>query len=294
MTRAKPNCFNALHQLSRRLKQGEKLSAIVANFDNKGPKSVCGLGASESGALVNLVRHLPLECRSIFGRAVAEFGIVKGPVTHAALAALALRVGFQPELVGDDWSVSMRNTEESVIRASKRLVDDFRSAPPGLRKSATANDVAKMARISRAFDLVLAELSSQLPMPAFEAEKAHVINLFEKRVFDDWLFSLSEECPAQIDVSKISELQGIIGKHKASAEQEGFFEKTFAFEFHIPDLLASSLYHGFLVWANLRIPSSAFQNKSIRWYIFKYHIFFLYIPVLVFCSMDCDTNTYHF
>ena len=230
MTRAKPNCFNALHQLSRRLKQGEKLSVVIANFDSKGPKSVCGLGPSESGALVNLVHHLPLECRSIFGKAVAEFGIVKGPVTHAALAAHALRVGFQPDLVGDDWSLSMRNTEESVIRASKRLVDDFRIAPPGLRKSATANDVAKMARISRAFDLVLSELSSQLPMPAFEAEKAHGNRLFEKRVFDDWLYSLREECPSQIDVLKVSELQGILAKDKASAEQEGCFEKPLLLE----------------------------------------------------------------
>ena len=135
-TRAKPNCFNALHQLSRRLKQGEKLSAVVGSADagSKVSKSIFGMGLAESGAVVNLVHHLPLECRAVFGKAVAEFGIAKGPVTHAALAAHQIRVGYQPELISDDWSMNMRNTEESVIRASKRLVEDFRQAPLVLDK----------------------------------------------------------------------------------------------------------------------------------------------------------------
>ena len=221
MTRAKPNAFNALHQLSRRLKHGEKLSAIVGNLDSgKIPRSIFGMGAGETSAVINLVHHLPLECRQIFGAAVAEFGIVKGPVTHAAIGAPSIRVGFQPELISDDWSVNMRNTEESVVRACKRLVQDFRSCPPGLRKSATAPEVGRMCRISRAFDLVLQELAAQLPGSVFENEKPTVVGYFEKRAFDDYLFALSEECPAQIDLTKVTEIHAILAKNKASVEKE--------------------------------------------------------------------------
>ena len=248
-TRAKPNCFNALHQLSRRLKQGEKLSAVVGSADagSKVSKSIFGMGLAESGAVVNLVHHLPLECRAVFGKAVAEFGIAKGPVTHAALAAHQIRVGYQPELISDDWSMNMRNTEESVIRASKRLVEDFRQAPPGLRKSATAPDVAKMARISRAFDLVLAELSSQLPGSVFDAEKDSLVSLFEQRVFDDYLFALTEECPMQIDVTKISEMNTILVKNKASAEKD-IYGKGSVYQFFVSkDLFSKKDIYGIYV-----------------------------------------------
>eukprot|EP00435_Cladocopium_sp_Y103_P013890 s1776_g3.t1 len=182
-TRSKPNCFNALHQIARRCKQGEKLSAVVGNFDSgKYPKSVFGMGPGESGAVVNLVHHLPLECRQILGNAVAEFGIARGPVTHAAIASVNIRVGFQPDLISDEWSVNMRNSEDSVIRTCKRLVMDFKMAPPGLRKSTTAAEVARMTRICRAFDLFMAELASQLPGNSFDAEKPVIIGLFEKKV----------------------------------------------------------------------------------------------------------------
>ena len=220
MTRAKPNCFNALHQLSRRLKHGEKLSAVVGNFDSgKYPKSVFGMGPAESAAVINLVHHLPLECREILGKAVAEFGIAKGPVTHAAIGSPNFRVGFQPELISEEWSVNMRNSEDSVVRTCKRLVEDFKQAPPGLRRSATAPDVAKMVRICKAFDLLMAELAAKLPGSAFDAEKPALVSLFEKRVFDDYLYSLSDECPATIDMSKVSEISAIISKHKASVEK---------------------------------------------------------------------------
>ncbi|CAK9095039.1 unnamed protein product [Durusdinium trenchii] len=221
MTRAKPNCFNALHQIYRRLKQGKKLSSVVGNFDSgKIPKSIFGMGAQESGAIVNLVHHLPLECRAIFGNAVAEFGIAKGPVTHAAIAAPHIRVGYQPDLMAEEWSINLRNTEESVTRAAKRLVEDYRQAPPGLRKSATAPDVAKMARISRAFDLLLGEFAGKVPSSVFEAEKPSLVSLFENRVLDDYLYTLTEECPAQIDLTKVSEIGVILANNKAAQEKE--------------------------------------------------------------------------
>eukprot|EP00435_Cladocopium_sp_Y103_P005239 s5105_g1.t1 len=118
----------------------------------------------------------------ILGNAVAEFGIARGPVTHAAISAVNIRVGFQPDLISDDWSVNMRNSEDSVIRTCKRLVMDFKMAPPGLRKSATAAEVARMTRICKAFDLFMAELASQLPGNSFDAEKPVIIGLFEKKV----------------------------------------------------------------------------------------------------------------
>ena len=164
-----------------------------------GSKSVFGMGPQESTAVINLVHNLPMEFRQILGNAVAEFGIGRP----------AIRVGFQPDLISDGWSLNMRNSGDSVIRTCKRLVADFKQAPPGLHKSATAPDVAKMARKLEA-DLVIAELAAKLPGAAFDSEKPGVVALFEKRVFDDYLYSLTEECPAQIDLTKVSEISAII------------------------------------------------------------------------------------
>ena len=47
-----------------------------------------------------------------------------------------------------------------------------------------------------------------------------MVGYFEKRAFDDYLFALSEECPAQIDLTKVTEIHAILAKNKASVEKE--------------------------------------------------------------------------
>lgn len=222
MTRAKPNCFNALHQLKRRCLQGETMQQVVGSYETgKTPRSIFGMGPAESGAIVNLVHHLPYEAIQCLGRGVADYGIVKGPVTHAAIAATCFRLGFQPELIAEDWAHKMRNTERSLVLTAERLIADYEAAPMGMRKSAGLNEVSRMTRICKCWELVVAKLSTLIPAPSFESEKGPLLNYFMKRSFDEWLHTLTEECPFEIDVMKCPEFAAVVMKHKASIDKDG-------------------------------------------------------------------------
>lgn len=69
-----------------------------------------GFSAGEGAAVVNLVNHIPLECKEIYEAGAALHGMNKGPITHAGLGNQRMRVGFAPDLIGDEWSERMRNT----------------------------------------------------------------------------------------------------------------------------------------------------------------------------------------
>lgn len=223
MTRAKPNCFNALHQLRRRLKMGETLDQVVGSYESgKAPKHIFGVTPAESAAVVNLVHHIPQAAQEILAKAVCEFGMVKGPITHAAIAAACIRVNFEPALIADDWSKSLINTSSSIEMAAVRIVADFRSSPVGLRKPVGQPEVSRITRIARCWELVIAKLRTLIPAAAFESEKERLKELFMKRAFDDWLVGLTDECPAELDVCKCGELAALVSKHRASIEKDCF------------------------------------------------------------------------
>lgn len=221
MTRAKPNCFNALHQLRRRLKLGESVTQIIGSYEaGKAPKNIFGMTPAESAAVVNLVHHIPQVAQEVFAKAVCEFGMVKGPITHAGIAAPCMRVNFEPDLIADDWSKHMVNTTASLELTALRIVEDFRAAPPGLRKPAGAPEVARATRICKCWELVLSKLRALIPPASFDSEKDRLTELFKKRSFDDWLFSLTEECPAELDISKCGEFAALVAKNRASIEKD--------------------------------------------------------------------------
>lgn len=222
-TRSKPNAFNALHQLQRRLKQGDTVEQVLKAMEGKNGLKAFGFSAGEGAAVVNLVHHIPVSCKDIFAAAVSEFGIVKGPLTHAALGHVCMRPGFQPELIGDDWAVAMKNTISSLNLVAERLIMDFKALPAGLRKPAGAPEVQRMTRICRAWELVLQKFGSLVPQKLVEDELPGLNALFNKRIFDDWLFSLSEECPSTIDLTGVAEISKIIAKHQTSIEKAWVF-----------------------------------------------------------------------
>ena len=229
-TRAKPNAFTALHQLQRRLRHGETLEqALGALQSAKSLKAIFGLSQAEGAAVVNLVSHIPAAAKEILEIAVSEFGMVRGPITHAGLGAASFRLGHEPELIAQDWSQRMKNTSSSLVLAAKRIVEDFKGAPPGLRKPAGAIEVDKMARIARCWELVLEKFSAQLPQKSLQAELPKLQSLFEKKIFDQWLHTLTEECPAEIKCSQLPEFQKLLVEHESSIEKDSLFFKNLIF-----------------------------------------------------------------
>ena len=220
LTRAKPNAFNALHQLQRRLKQGETAESVLgANESSKTLRSLFGFSQQEGAAVQNLVHHIPASCKAVLEGAVATYGIVRGPVTHGALASPAIRLGHEPDLIAPDWCRSMKNTQTSLQLAVERLVADYTALPAGLRKPAGPADVVRMTRIARCWELVLAKFSKQIPHKLFLDESNNLDGLFRKRCFDDYLHAMVEECPAEISLQGMPEFQKILVKHQHSIDQ---------------------------------------------------------------------------
>ncbi len=211
---------------------GESVNQIIGSYESgKAPKNIFGMTPAESAAVVNLVHHIPQAAQDIFGKAVCEFGMVKGPITHAALAAPCIRVNFEPDLIADDWSKSLMNTSSSIELAAVRIVEDFRSSPVGLRKPAGQPEVARITKIARCWELVIAKLRGLVPAAAFESEKGRLKQLFLKRAFDDWLVALTDECPAELDVCKCGELASMVSKHRAPIEKDCFSISIVEFAF---------------------------------------------------------------
>lgn len=79
--------------LQRKILLGSSATDIVATWSNpKIVKNVFGLGAAEAAAVINLAMHIPDECVKKLAKAVEKYGMVRGPVTHAAIGSDAFRV----------------------------------------------------------------------------------------------------------------------------------------------------------------------------------------------------------
>ena len=193
----------------------------------KSLKAIFGLSQAEGAAVQNLVSYLPATVKDIFALAVSEFGMVRGPITHSGIGCQAFRLGAEPEVLAPEWAQRLKNTTSSLVLAATRLVEDFRAAPVGLRKPAGAVEVQRMCRITRCWEIVLEKFSSQLPQKSIEAELPKLKLLFEKKIFDQWLFTLTEECPAEIPLSAVPEIQKLLVEHQSSIEKAWWFKIVF-------------------------------------------------------------------
>ena len=167
VTRSKPNCFNALFQLQRRMVQGQPLQEILGNYAGvkSSRLSILGMSPAESAAVVNLVHHLPTEATRLLEHSARQHGMFKG----AFMASHELRVGFEPSVIGPEWKTLLRNDNESVTLAVKRVLENFNSAPEGLRKAAGPQEASRTAPIARAWLLAKSQIASKLPEALYRA-----------------------------------------------------------------------------------------------------------------------------
>ena len=189
----------------------------------KSLKAIFGLSQAEGAAVQNLVSYLPATVKDIFAHAVAEFGIIRGPITHGGIGCQTFRLGAEPEVIAPEWARRLRSTSSSLTLAATRIVEDFRAAPAGLRKPAGPVEVQRMCRITRCWEIVLEKFSSQLPQKSVEVELPKLNALFEKKIFDQWLFTMTEECPAEIPLSSAPEIQKVLVEHQSSIEKACLF-----------------------------------------------------------------------
>ena len=208
--RKMPNCFNILHQIEKQNKLGVATNTALKFMQTpKTLKSVFGIGAGEADACCNLL-SIPTEARETFKAAAREFGVVRGPVNHNGLASEFLLVGKGPEMPTTDCTAAMRNDETTVCLIAKRVVNDFRRTPPGLRRTLGHEGIKEMQQLCRAFRLTLGPFQASVCDEDFKREWPLLEEKFAGRYLDQGLMDAVDSCQIPIDLMGLSEFRVVI------------------------------------------------------------------------------------
>ena len=218
-TRARPNAFNFLHQLERKVMLGGIMFEAVHQLTTpKICKKVYGLGDQEAGAVVNLACNMPKEVVHAYAAAVAKYGMVRGPITHGGLASSSITIGWQPELSDARWSSDMKNEASTIMLMCQRNLKDYDELPVGLRKSAGVHDIEQLQLICRALELSLMALKSVISDSTLQKHKPALQEAFMLKVLDSALLKAVDECPRPWDVCTLPEFCNVVASEKAEVE----------------------------------------------------------------------------
>ena len=158
MTRSKPNAFNHLHQLKRKLKlcsrEGMNLDSYHKEFADR-----FGLTPAESAATEVLVQ-LPNEVVMKLSRAAATYGMWRGPFSHQALGAGCWKHDFAFRCEDSWWHEQLNGMTSGKVPSmmAERLIQDWVSLPAGLRKTADADKVTDLFKCCKIFQVYMNEL----------------------------------------------------------------------------------------------------------------------------------------
>ena len=225
-TRSKPNAFNHLHQLDRKIKLGVKKEGAIEQFSHpKFAQGAFGIGKGEAQALVVLA-SLPPKCVDILKSAAVKYGMSKGPLTHAAMGYEGLVPGADGETLEPVRKESMTTDADTCHLMCRSAITLYEQSPPGrlciLPDLALANGVLKMSCTfmgcdicNKGFATILGVgWSPRLMTAVEEAEKGiHLMKLVElfvdmpivpefKAVLDEKENTMNEHLKGQFEVLK--------------------------------------------------------------------------------------------
>ena len=113
-TRSKPNAFNHLHQIERKVKLGVKREMCIEQLQTpKVAQSVFGIGKTEAEALVNIAANMDSGSDGIPRNGATRFGIAKGPISHAGLACSSICLGYGPTKGLMQWDDLMTSDKQT-------------------------------------------------------------------------------------------------------------------------------------------------------------------------------------
>ncbi len=224
-TRSKANAFNWLHQLTKKVLLGGSKLELIKNFEVKGTsggiREALGLGRAEAAAVSNLITKMPDAAVCILKASVAKHGIVRGAVSHAAIASPAFTTGFTPDVAANSWATSMKNTDEIVILMAERITEDYDAQPSGLRRPAMPADIAKLQKIVAVFVKAREVLRQRLPDATFQNEWPQMVKQFKSGAFDATFMNAAEVCPVPWKLEDdIPEFASLLSKVQLAEQKE--------------------------------------------------------------------------
>jgi hypothetical protein len=213
MTRSKPNAFNHLHQLQRKLALGESLEKMMQQWQNpKVARAVYGMGIYESAAVLNLYKSIPAATVDYMRLAATKYGMIKGPLTHASIGCKAICVGYSPDTCSSCWKSMMVNTPAMVDMLVHRLIDDWVALPVGLRRSATPDGVVALQKIVATFNIAVQVFQTVVPEDVFNLELPKLKVTFETGSMDLQLAAAADATPWPWDLTDLLEFKSIIAR----------------------------------------------------------------------------------
>ena len=101
----------------------------------------------EATALVNLLTVIPESCQDELMKDAMNFGMLKGPITHAGVACDRLGVGAGPKCASPKWTESMVNKDTICLLITQRLLKDCTEPPRALQKPVGLERICNMQKV---------------------------------------------------------------------------------------------------------------------------------------------------
>ena len=222
------------------------------------------MGLYEALATINLLNRIPARSVDLLRSSAEKHGMVKGPVTHAGdlcsrtrveqsltracvhacthardamcmppkqppplgLASKMMAPGEGPTLMSDDWTARMKNKDTTVELLCRRVVNDFENTPASMRKPAGPEQVARVQRVCRVYELAMECFAAKVPADIVAKETPAISAAFLMGSMDAHLYETTECCPMEIDIDKIPEMKQCIMKLEFIIESEAVRQKT--------------------------------------------------------------------
>ena len=191
---------------------------MIALWRNpKTAREIFGLGPLEAQATINLMKHIPDAAVAILAVSASKWGMVKGPLTHAALAAKEFTVGFTTDCASPDWKRHMVNDCDVVVLMAMRLVKDWTDLPPAMRRPCGVEQVATLQKICCAFKLAMHRLEELLPGDN-QVDLSNMQDSFLAGNMDAALLEAVAAGPWPWDLQGVAEVKAILAKFQADID----------------------------------------------------------------------------
>ena len=226
-TRYKPNAFNNIHIIEKRVKCDPTLEweSWLDKLSTGNLSSVFGLTRMEAKASVQIFKHLPVTAREFYADAVSLHGMAchgnsRAPFSHSFLASPTIARNFSPPGEPVD-GYSMENQESTTMLIAIRSLGAWLDAPTALRRVSTPELGAELQKICRAYEIVMAKFLSMIPAHTAEDDCKLCSQLFHAGVHDATYAQIAVEKPLPLSsaVDRIPEMKAVLSRHKSAVDK---------------------------------------------------------------------------
>ncbi len=217
--RRKPNAFNYVHQLGRLALVG-KDGDIMRWSNVRSLTSVFQIGTGEAQAALNLAKRTSKTFVAIVSAAVRKYGMVRGPVTHDALASDAIVLDMPPADLPPTWAAKCKNTDYSLQLLAQRLVGDFEATHPSVRKPATKDDIKSLQRLCCTFAYARDVFKLKVPERIYDEAMGELESKFLARYTDIDLEAAAQLGEDPWTLGNVSDFQAVLRRLQAQVDDE--------------------------------------------------------------------------